>query len=394
MKTTKTQISVGNINIDKNIPNDETKNFVPQSEPFVENAKLLETIAFGITENLPVLMIGETGTGKTSAIRHLASVTQNAFRRLNLNGQTTVDEFVGKNLINEKGTYWTDGILTDAMRKGHWILLDEINSALPEVLFVLQSLLDDDKYIVLSDKEGNEIVRPHANFRLFASMNPSDNYVGTKELNKALMSRFPIVLEVKYPNEERELDIIRVRFPALAKGADFESEMLPIIQFGNELRNSYFDGHLDFVFSTRELINWVKLNEYLKNWKESASLSFLGKCNKEDRQAIEGILKIHFKDGKSVARGTTTIEDLKAQDTIVFIDDVPVGNTNYFISKGTVCLINMVYTNKPVGMGGAVSVTVNKYKAPKNSSKQYLYDGEAKSVFGRDIEGKFRLITK
>ena len=79
---------------------------------------------------------------------------------------------------------------------------------MPEILFVLHSLLDDDRYIVLAEKNG-EIVKPHKNFRLFASMNPSGSYTGTKELNKAFLSRFPIILNVKYPTKANEIKILK-----------------------------------------------------------------------------------------------------------------------------------------------------------------------------------------
>jgi midasin (ATPase involved in ribosome maturation) len=122
------------------------------------------------------------------------SKTNNGLRRVNLNGATTVDEFLGKMLINEQGTYWVDGVLVSAMQAGDWILLDEINACLPEIAFCLHSLLDDDRMVVLMEYDGR-IVRPHPDFRLFASMNPSEEgrYSGTKTL-KSLLDQFPIVI--------------------------------------------------------------------------------------------------------------------------------------------------------------------------------------------------------
>ena len=159
----------------------------------------LEKLAYGVANNLPVLLIGETGVGKTLAVRYLAWKTNNGLRRVNLNGATTVDEFLGKLLINEQGTYWVNGVLVDAMLSGDWILLDEINACLPEIAFCLHSLLDDDRMVVLMEYDGR-IVRPHPNFRLFASMNPSEEgrYGGTKTLNEALLDRFPIVIRMDY----------------------------------------------------------------------------------------------------------------------------------------------------------------------------------------------------
>ena len=117
--------------------NDGQSQYTPKTAgKFIDHEDILKTLAVGVRDNLPILLIGESGTGKTSAIRYLANQTGNGLRRVNLNGGTTADELVGRLLINDKGTYWVDGVLTEAMRKGEWIVLDEINAALPEVLFI------------------------------------------------------------------------------------------------------------------------------------------------------------------------------------------------------------------------------------------------------------------
>lgn len=313
----------------------ENQEYVPKSEPFIDNKQLLETIAYGLRENVPVLLIGDTGVGKTSAVRYLCTQTNSPFRRLNLNGQTTADEFVGKILVNEKGTYWTDGILIDAMRKGHILLLDEINAALPEVLFVLQSLLDDDRYIVLSDKHDHEIVRPHKDFRLIASMNPSDGYSGTKDLNKALMSRFAIVQEVKYPDAIKEVQIVKARFP---NAVTEEAERM--IEFGNQLRASHYANEMDFIFSTRELLNVFRLNAYFNDWVKTLEIGVLGKCNEDDRKAISGLMKVHFRG--SATKG----EDLEIGDEIITFKDMKVYQTSLTLKeKSTIRIINTSQVN-------------------------------------------------
>ena len=198
-------IKFGKIEIQKN---NGTSQYMPQKPgKFIDHEDILKTLAVAVRDNMPVLMIGESGTGKTSAIRYLANQTGNGLRRVNLNGGTTADELVGRQLFDEKGVYWIDGVLTEAMRNGEWIVLDEINAALPEVLFVLQSVLDDDGFSVLNEKKDKEIVYKHQNFRLFATCNPPD-YAGTKELNKALLSRFAICIHADFPPEKTELEII------------------------------------------------------------------------------------------------------------------------------------------------------------------------------------------
>ncbi len=161
--------------------------------------KLLET---SVEKNMPVLLVGHTGVGKTTLIREVAKVEKKQLHRINLTGQTGVDEIVGKYIVGpKKHMEWVDGLLIKAMREGHWVVLDEINMALPEILAKLHSLLDDDRMIVLVEKDG-EIVLPHKDFRIFGTMNPSTEYAGTKELNRAFLSRFPIVVEVNESDEE------------------------------------------------------------------------------------------------------------------------------------------------------------------------------------------------
>lgn len=222
MKETTTQkaapkelkIKIGNVELPVNPDASLHASFVPPKTNIVNSIQELETIALGVRENLPVLLIGDTGTGKTSFIRHLASLTGNAFRRLNLNGSTTIEELNGHYTADDKqvGLRWIDGILPEAMKNGYWLVLDELNAALPEILFVLQSVLDDDKFLVLPEHE-NEVIRPHKNFRIFATMNPSLEYAGTKDLNKALLSRFPVVIQTQYPDPAREIEIIKQHAP-------------------------------------------------------------------------------------------------------------------------------------------------------------------------------------
>src|SRR6202008_2443922 len=110
--------------------------FVPREVPYEDNKKTVEQVAIAIAHRLPVLLIGETGTGKTSLIRHLALNTNNAFVRVNFNGGTTIDELVGRWVIDGGETKWNDGLLVTAMKKGYWFHADEINAASAEINFV------------------------------------------------------------------------------------------------------------------------------------------------------------------------------------------------------------------------------------------------------------------
>lgn len=267
---------------------------VPQNgDMFVDHGDILKTLAIGIRDNLAVLLVGESGTGKTSAIRYLAAETGNGLRRVNLNGGTTADELVGRLLINDKGTYWVDGVLTEAMRNGEWIVLDEINAALPEVLFVLQSVMDDDGYLVLNEKDDKEIVRKHPNFRLFATCNPPE-YAGTKEMNKALLSRFAICINAEFPNEKVELEIVNHHLG----NAVAQSEMaIKLVGLAGTTRKAKDEGKADYAVNTRDIISVLKLAEFMEPM-EAFAHGFANKLDVADRNAMMQIARIHLPQSK------------------------------------------------------------------------------------------------
>lgn len=263
--------------------------FVPQLLPYKEHGKVLETLAYSIQENMPILLIGETGVGKTAGVRHIAHKTNNSLRRVNVNGSMTAEDFVGQILVNEKGTYWKDGVLTECMRKGYWIVIDEINSASAEILFVLHSLLDDDRYIVLTDHPDREIVRAHPDFRIFATMNPPERYTGTKELNKALLSRFGITLQVPIPPPSIEFGVL-----SGAKTLLGEEETIRLANFIQELRQAYNKEEMEVFISPRDTASITRLFLFTGSLLEAIKLSVAHRGTNAERKAILEMAKLHF----------------------------------------------------------------------------------------------------
>lgn len=264
--------------------------------------------------NLPVLLIGETGVGKTSFVRDLAKTQQKELVRLNLTGQTGVDEFIGKFLANKSGTYWVDGSLTDAMKKGKWIVLDEINMALPEILAKLHSLLDDDHCITINEKDG-EVVHPHEDFRIFATMNPSDEYAGTKELNRAFFSRFPVVLSIDYSPFEKEILIERTKIaPEIADN---------LIAIAKEVRFHKEQGKLSSIISTRDLIYCSTLIMEGVDMPFAIQTSMLNKFPRDEGEALKqlvgvitkGRIKIRTDKGDEFKSVTALVEYAESQVT-------------------------------------------------------------------------------
>lgn len=272
------------------ISHDNESLYIPFEQFYITPPQgYLEKLAYAVANNLPALLIGETGVGKTLAVRYLAWKTHNGLRRVNLNGATTVDEFLGKLLINEKGTYWVNGVLVDAMESGDWILLDEINACLPEIAFSLHSLLDDDRMVVLTEYDGR-IIRPHPQFRLFASMNPSEEgrYGGTKMLNEALLDRFPVVLRMDYLPEVEEIKVI------MAQSGNASYELVQrMVRVARDVREAIHNEKVFGSFSTRRLIEWARM-ACTFDVHESARYTILNKLNAYDVDTVEDIVALYF----------------------------------------------------------------------------------------------------
>jgi len=280
--------------------------FIPKDLAYEDNKKTVEQVAIAIAHHMPVLLIGETGTGKTSLVRHLASKTNNAFVRVNHNGGTTIEDIAGRWVINKDGeTVWLDGILIEAMKKGFWFLADEINAASAEVNFIYHSLLDDDGRVLLAEK-GNEVVIPHPNFRFFGAMNPPAEYAGTKELNKALISRF-MVVQVDFPAPKTEQKILMER-------TGIEEDVAErMVRFAGEVRVNHAKEQIRFVLSTRDLLMWGMMYKVYKKYMLSAEMSIINKIPQDDYESVKDMLTLNFKEldkDPVVAVGATGTEEV------------------------------------------------------------------------------------
>ena len=232
--------------------------------------KYLELLIKGLALNHSLLLEGPTGAGKTSLVRYLAYKTNNNLRRFNLNGQTDKSEIIGQKLPDGKGNFvWRNGILLQAMKKGDWLLLDEMNLAEPEILERINSLLDDDGGLVVSEHNGERyvpwdvyeqlksegrdltnIVPIHKNFRLVANMNPSvgkHREISRKKLSPAFLNRFQVMWMDELPRREL-VEILEVKFGLKKKMAK------KMVAFHFKVA----DINPDYVFTVRNLMRWAK----------------------------------------------------------------------------------------------------------------------------------------
>ena len=164
------------------------------------------------------------------------------------------------------------------MKSGEWIVFDEINACPADVLFALHSLLDDDKKITLIEKDG-EVIRPHKDFRFFATMNPIEDYAGTKELNMAFFSRFGSVIKIKPFGVDIEINILQ------RKGVSI-TVATRLVSMANNLRQHKKNDDIIFFCGTRDLIHTGKLMHQGMQESNAIHYGILNKMSKDDKAFV------------------------------------------------------------------------------------------------------------
>lgn len=257
-----------------------TDTLVPQSSHKVDiPSGMKKTLAIAVNNDMPVLLVGETGTGKTSIVRDIAYKRKQPYIRVNMTGFTTPDELIGSKSVKDGETYYEHGIITDAMQRGAILVLDEINSTSPDCLFILHGLLDEDKRISLPN---GEVVTPHEHFRVFATCNP--DYEGTKSMNKAFLDRFPVILTVDALSANAEIKLLMDR-----TGIDEDTATMLVV-VATKAREEYSNHRITVYVSTRSLLQIATLIKHGLDVKEAYSIAVVKKtANKQEQQIMSDI---------------------------------------------------------------------------------------------------------
>ncbi|KAF7137371.1 hypothetical protein RHSIM_Rhsim07G0217300 [Rhododendron simsii] len=201
----------------------------------------------------PVLLQGPTSSGKTSLVQYLAEITGHEFVRINNHEHTDLQEYIGSYITDAGGRLtFHEGVLVKAVRKGYWIVLDELNLAPSDVLEALNRLLDDNRELFIP--ELHETIRAHPGFMLFATQNPPTFYGGRKMLSRAFRNRFVEVHVDEIPEGELS-EILEKRCKIPESYAKKMVEVMKELQFRRQ-SSKVFAGKHGFI-TPRDLFRWA-----------------------------------------------------------------------------------------------------------------------------------------
>ena len=250
-------------------------------------------ILAGFAYNRRVLVQGYHGTGKSTHIEQVAARLNWPCVRINLDGHVSRIDLIGRDAIavrdGRQVTEFREGILPWALRRAVALVLDEYDAGRPDVMFVLQRVLEVEGKLTLLDQ--NRILDPHPAFRVFATANTvglgdaSGLYHGTQPINQGQMDRWQIVASLNYLPAPTELGIVLARVRAFDTGAGREL-VSRMITLAGLTRAAFIAGELATVMSPRTVINWAENVQIFGNAERAFRLTFLNKCDEAERTTV------------------------------------------------------------------------------------------------------------
>jgi cobaltochelatase CobS len=258
-------------------------------------------ILAGFTHNRRVMIQGYHGTGKSTHIEQVAARLNWQCVRVNLDSHISRIDLIGKDAIKlregKQVTEFQEGILPWALRTPTAIVFDEYDAGRPDVMFVIQRVLEVDGKLTLLDQ--NEVIKPHPSFRLFATANTvglgdtTGLYHGTQQINQGQMDRWSIVTTLNYLPHDAEADIVLSKCPAY-KG-ERKKTISRMVTVADLTRQAFMNGDLSTVMSPRTVITWAQNAEIFGGDIGFAfRLTFLNKCDELERQLVAEIYQKCF----------------------------------------------------------------------------------------------------
>jgi len=272
----------------------ETDPHVPPTDPdylFDRNTTL--AILAGFAFNRRVMVQGYHGTGKSTHIEQVAARLNWPLVRVNLDAHVSRIDLVGKDAIvlkdGKQVTEFRDGILPWAVQNNIALVFDEYDAGRPDVMFVIQRVLETQGRLTLLDQ--NRVINPHPAFRLFATTNTiglgdtSGLYHGTQQINQGQMDRWSIVTTLNYLPHDKEAGIVLAKVKAYQndKGKKLVSNM---VRLADLTRQAFINGDLSTVMSPRTVITWAENSQIFGDVGFAFRLTFLNKGDELERPVV------------------------------------------------------------------------------------------------------------
>ncbi|OUX46659.1 MAG: cobaltochelatase subunit CobS [Candidatus Pelagibacter sp. TMED275] len=250
-------------------------------------------ILSGFLFNKRVLVQGYHGTGKSTHIEQIAARLNWPCIRVNLDSHVSRIDLIGKDAIvlkdNKQVTEFKEGILPWSIQNPVALVFDEYDAGRPDVMFVIQRILEAEGSFTLLDK--NKVIRQNKYFRLFATTNTvglgdtTGLYHGTQQINQGQMDRWNIVTTLNYLSLDKEMEIILAKNKNLnnPKGKEEVSNMIKVAAL---TRKGFIAGDISTVMSPRTVLHWAENSQIFKDNGYSFRVTFLNKCDDAEKNII------------------------------------------------------------------------------------------------------------
>jgi len=272
----------------------EREDHVPEVDPVYRfNPDVTLALLAGFSRDRRVMVQGLHGTGKSSHIEQVAARLNWPCVRVNLDGHISRLDLVGKDAVVLRDglqvTEFQEGIVPWALQRPVALIFDEYDAGRPDVMFVIQRILERDGKFTLMDQ--NRVIRPHPCFRLFATANTvglgnlSGLYHGAQRLNHAQIDRWNIVAALNYLPRDEEVAIVQARVPRFADDAGREM-VNRMVALADLTRKGFAAGDLSTLMSPRTVITWAENVEIFHDPALAFRLSFVNKCDDAERPIV------------------------------------------------------------------------------------------------------------
>jgi cobaltochelatase CobS len=251
-------------------------------------------ILAGFAFNRRVMVQGYHGTGKSTHIEQIAARLNWPCIRVNLDSHISRIDLIGKDAIvlkdGKQVTEFREGILPWALQHPCALVFDEYDAGRPDVMFVIQRVLEVEGKLTLLDQ--NRVIRPHPAFRLFATANTvglgdtTGLYHGTQQINQGQMDRWNIVATLNYLPHAQEVAIIMAKLGVPATDTAQKKRMESMVALADLTRAGFIAGDISTVMSPRTVITWAENTKIFGDVGFAFRLTFLNKCDEAERQTV------------------------------------------------------------------------------------------------------------